>query len=570
MIFKQLFLVFLVSTVWIQSAILTSPHEKSFSKRENEISDNDEDMTVRKKQRTEAEDRVSITNAGGDTLTSLTKEIFILIASYLKSPFSELGFLNKTAMRYLFHDILLRHRVAFLYSRSKMPDLTVTNHEFTSDLDLPWFLQQSFELPRRQLFKNFYFLNILTTALTYNLYFPQNGKYISKLILEAVLEMDENERLKIVETRIYGSGSTIPLSLGNYFIETEQHDLLFKLSNAFPAEEVEERPLVEPEVNQNHRLAEPLTESSELEDQFVLFDCNIVDRMKEFSSSAASATDPTQFEQLFDSLINEIVAKYKTSPKEELYRPKRSHYECLIKKVMSWAFDNVSSSTGPYEQEYDHFAAYIKILMKWKFRGTIAQESTAITADHETILKLYLYPELHQFFKNYTVKMDSESLLYILRSPDHFEVFQSLFSQFGRLIEFEYFDILQFLRPNSEYKLFEELTGLDLSDCIIKKYLQCPNANQSDNNKFFFQHRSLFMYCLHSGNDGRLVKIGLKKVSKTSANHALFILIRKDSPAAKKKLIDDFQNIFNGLGNESPEEIVFFKSRYNEIFAHYH
>lgn len=131
--------------------------------------------------------------------------------------------------------------------------------------------------------------------------------------------------------------------------------------------------------------------------------------------------------------------------------------------------------------------------------------------------------------------------------PDLFEVFEELFSQYGRLIEFDYFEILQFLRPDYEFKIFEKFTGLSLCDCLATKYFKIRDYQYAEtycHTMFFFHHRSLILYCLYKpkflesayyyGRDPKLS--WLPDLRQYSIINQVYLLIMKDSPRANEKL----------------------------------
>lgn len=518
-------------------------------------------------------------------LTDLPNPIFFNIASFLEMPFREMGFINIHLSKIFFKDIPLRHRIAFMYSKARiMPEMAVSTSKFTSDHDLPWFLQSG-RVPRKSLFQNRYFLQIITMALTYNSYFPYNGKYISKLILEAVIEKGDREYFLHKTFRFIDS--SIILTLSGYFRKTCQYRLLVKLLDEFPeigfefydqntkskferiyisiksSESTEnearlnleklkltvkERPPIEPKPNQG---------TSTCSERFNLYAADTMTKMRNITSSTSinAQNSYTEFQKGLCCLLGEMRKDFINS-NSEFRAEDRAHFQVLFVKVLLSALDVVCSVWSD-----EILAAFIKHYMRvelFRFLGQL----NSLKSGPELILRVYRNPELHQFFKDFIVQIGPNYILSVIRSPEHLVQFKSLFSQYGRLIGFIYFDILQHLIPDFEYQAFQDFTGLDLSTCLTKKYSKCENSVSFWTAKmiteFFFQHRSLFLYCLQHGN---LVEIGWNTFSIN-----IFICIRRDSPKSRKALLQSFKNMFEANKSSETFPLSSFNKIYREIF----
>lgn len=173
----------------------------------------------------------TLTDSQSSSLFSrLNQNILVKIANYLSCPHENLGFVTDFARETFFKTPLfsMSKMVSFRYSVPEMIN-------FSRCEELYWFTQQGSNLPFNRKFQDPRFIAHLTTAHTFNKYFPHDGVLISQLLLKRILSCSPEDKAYFTNFTIPPKDSTVPKSLARFLVETHQYSALLQLSKSYPS-----------------------------------------------------------------------------------------------------------------------------------------------------------------------------------------------------------------------------------------------------------------------------------------------------------------------------------------------
>lgn len=118
-----------------------------------------------------------------------------------------------------------------------------------------------------------------------------------------------------------------------------------------------------------------------------------------------------------------------------------------------------------------------------------------------SILRILKFESLHPILKMVSIKMEGASTLDVVKTPAHFQQFQQLFSEYGRIISFDLENILHYFKYQSEFDALTSLVGIEM---IITSIF---DSRHYDLRMVFRSYRSIIIFIFKKWNLPNMLNI---------------------------------------------------------------